>query len=103
MGSAGGSETGHSGGAGGLGDSGGFVASVGFARRNRIAGGLDLLWPAGADGGSADDGADCSDFAAPDAVPAEAEFGGKGALMTFGHAWVLLFCWVPALWVFWEW
>jgi Ca-activated chloride channel family protein len=23
--------------------------------------------------------------------------------MTFGHAWVLLFCWLPALWVFWEW
>src|SRR5262245_19463358 len=23
--------------------------------------------------------------------------------MTFGHAWVLLFAWLPALWVFFEW
>ena len=23
--------------------------------------------------------------------------------MTFGHAWVLLFAWLPALWVYWEW
>src|SRR5205807_2909062 len=27
----------------------------------------------------------------------------QGALMTFGHPWVLLFACPPALWVYWEW
>src|SRR5260370_25611589 len=90
-----------------------FVAGAGLPRRGRIADRLGVLRPlrphGRAPGRRPNQNLKSAQSPHPggresaQAPAAQVRPGRKGALMTSGHAWVLLLAWLPALWVAREW